>query len=90
MFLRRRTWSRCGDGHFPTGEPAVAEAEEGFFDDEVEEPAAEERDGGADPEAGVAVVIDAAGLEEFVGEVDELFVGQIDRIGERGDEACDP
>ncbi len=72
-----------------TREPAVAEAEEGFFDDEVEEPAAEQRYGRADPEAGIAVVVDAAGLEEFVGEVDELFVGEIDRIRQHGDEAGD-
>ena len=66
---------------FATGEPAVAKAEEGLFHDEMEEPAAEQGDGDADPESGVAVVADAAGTEEFVGEVDELFVGQVDRIG---------
>ena len=69
------------------GEPFVAEAEEGFFDDQVEEPAAEQGDCGADPEGQITVVADVVVVQGFVGEVDELFVGEVDGIGERGDES---
>jgi hypothetical protein len=68
-------------------QPAVAKTEEGFLYDQVEEPAAEKGDGRTDPEGGIAVVGDAAGAEEFVGKMDELFMGEIDRIGEGGDQA---
>jgi hypothetical protein len=40
---------RLGKSVF-AGEPFVAEAEEGFFDEQLEEPAAEQGDCGADPE----------------------------------------
>lgn len=74
----------------PAGEPAVAQAEEGSFDGEVEEPAAQQCDGNADPEARVGVVADAAGVQEFVCEMDELFVREVDRVGEGGYCFCDP
>ena len=75
---------RRGEPAFAAGEPTVAEAEEGFFHDEVEEPAAEQGDADTDPETHIAVVGDAAGAKKFVGEVDELFMGEVDGVGEGG------
>jgi len=45
--LRGGGWKWRG---FFAGEPVVADAEEGFFDEQVEDPAAGQGDGGADPE----------------------------------------
>jgi len=53
----------------------------------VEEPAAEETDGHADPEGGVGVVVDAEGFQGFVGEVDQLFMCEIDGVGPIGYES---
>lgn len=82
--MRGRDWKWWG---FFAGEPFVAEAEKRFFDEQVEEPAAEQGDRCADPKGKPGIVFDIELMEGLVGEVDELLVGKVDRIREGGDPA---
>jgi hypothetical protein len=64
---------------------AVAEAEEGSFHDDMEEPSAQKGGGEADPEGGVGVFPYAKAVQGLMSEVNDLFMREIDRIGQVGD-----
>ena len=51
----------------------------------MKDPSAQYCDGDADEERGIAVFADAVVLEELVRQMDELFVGEVDGVGERRD-----
>src|SRR5258708_2430695 len=79
--------------HFPgraslfstTGEEAVAEAEEGSFHGDMEESCPKQGNPYANPERGIAIVIDTKRLQGLMSKVDQLFMREIERIGEIGD-----
>ena len=68
----------------------IPQPEEGLLDGEMEEPASEDNRCDTDPEHDIAIVAQSVSGQCDMQEMDQLFVRQVDGIGQGGDKRGDP